>query len=241
MSLDLVFSDGLAQKQQRRIGSVTLQKLERGEKGLEHHIQAEAQQLVETLARAKGMWCSAAGVFSGRQKYLRIIFVLALEKNLMHYLFPNRNTNCRWFPIRSLAPVRNPNSNRRVWIDTFLLTASFAGQHLDPLLPITNSVCNGISAAVFGHRFPAEDEEFRNLTEAIGVALKYGGSFVYAVSRLLLASESDSSLKGPTPSPIYGELLWWKLKCWTKPGVSKHFGQRAASNIWPGVLGKINK
>ncbi|KAJ6651360.1 hypothetical protein lerEdw1_021039 [Lerista edwardsae] len=105
---DLVFSNGHAQKQQRLIDQVTLQKLGRGEKGLEQQIQEEAQQLVKALARAKG-------------------------------------------------------------------------QPLDPLVPITNSVCNGISAVVFGHRFPVEDEEFRKLTEAIDVALKYGGSFIYAL------------------------------------------------------------
>ncbi|XP_066475035.1 cytochrome P450 2J6-like [Tiliqua scincoides] len=88
-----------------------MQKLEMGEKGMEHQLREEAQQLVETLAHAKG-------------------------------------------------------------------------QPLDPLLPITHSVCNGISAVVFGHRFSVEDEGFAKLIGATDVALKYGGSFIYALHEM---------------------------------------------------------
>lgn len=55
MSLDLVTSNGLSQKQQKMIGQVTVQKLKLGEKGMERQLREEAQQLVEALAHAKGM------------------------------------------------------------------------------------------------------------------------------------------------------------------------------------------
>ncbi|XP_062987908.1 cytochrome P450 2J1-like [Elgaria multicarinata webbii] len=50
----LVDSKGHTWKQQRRFAVVTLRKLGLGKKGMEHQIQEEAQQLVETFARAKG-------------------------------------------------------------------------------------------------------------------------------------------------------------------------------------------
>ncbi|XP_062987899.1 cytochrome P450 2J2-like [Elgaria multicarinata webbii] len=50
----LILSNGHTWKQQRRFAVVTLQKLGVGKKGMEHQIQEEAQQLVETFARAKG-------------------------------------------------------------------------------------------------------------------------------------------------------------------------------------------
>ncbi|XP_054838711.1 cytochrome P450 2J2-like [Eublepharis macularius] len=50
----IIFSSGHTWKQQRKFGLVTLRKLGLGKKGVENQIQEEAQQLVETFARAKG-------------------------------------------------------------------------------------------------------------------------------------------------------------------------------------------
>nr|XP_056705946.1 cytochrome P450 2J5-like [Euleptes europaea] len=50
----IVFSNGHIWKQQRKFGMVTLRKLGLGKKGMEHQIEEEAHQLVETFARAKG-------------------------------------------------------------------------------------------------------------------------------------------------------------------------------------------
>ncbi|XP_062987896.1 cytochrome P450 2J5-like [Elgaria multicarinata webbii] len=50
----LIFSNGHTWKQQRRFAVVTMRKLGLGKKGMEHQIQKEAQQLVETFARANG-------------------------------------------------------------------------------------------------------------------------------------------------------------------------------------------
>ncbi|XP_020671421.3 cytochrome P450 2J6 [Pogona vitticeps] len=50
----IMFSNGHTWKQQRRFGLVTLRKLGLGKKGMERQIEEEAQQLVETFARAKG-------------------------------------------------------------------------------------------------------------------------------------------------------------------------------------------
>nr|XP_060622745.1 cytochrome P450 2J5-like [Anolis sagrei ordinatus] len=109
---DLVFSNGHIWKQQRQIGQATMQKLQLGEKSMEHQIEKEAQQLVEMFARAKG-------------------------------------------------------------------------QPLDPLLPISNSVCNMICAVAFGHRYPMEDKSFQKLTKDIELAVQSGGSFIYTFFNLL--------------------------------------------------------
>ncbi|XP_054839180.1 cytochrome P450 2J5-like isoform X2 [Eublepharis macularius] len=50
----IIFSNGHTWKQQRKFGLVTLRKLGLGKKGMEHQIQEEAHQLVETFACAKG-------------------------------------------------------------------------------------------------------------------------------------------------------------------------------------------
>ncbi|XP_062987922.1 cytochrome P450 2J2-like [Elgaria multicarinata webbii] len=50
----IILSNGHTWKQQRRFSLVTLRKLGLGKKGMEHQIKEEAQQLVETFARAKG-------------------------------------------------------------------------------------------------------------------------------------------------------------------------------------------
>ncbi|XP_044290563.1 cytochrome P450 2J5-like, partial [Varanus komodoensis] len=66
------------------------------------------------------------------------------------------------------------------------LVESFAlvkGRPLDPLSLITKSVCNVVCAVAFGHRFSTEDKSFQLLTEAIDIALKHGGSFVYTLLR----------------------------------------------------------
>ncbi|XP_025031524.1 cytochrome P450 2J5-like [Python bivittatus] len=61
------------------------------------------------------------------------------------------------------------------------LFARTEGQAFDPALPITNSVCNNICAAVFGHRFSTDDKDFLELMEAIQVSLKFGGSFFHGL------------------------------------------------------------
>ncbi|XP_062987897.1 cytochrome P450 2J5-like [Elgaria multicarinata webbii] len=50
----ILLSNGHNWKKQRKFGVVTLRKLGLGKKGMEHQIQEEAQQLVETFARANG-------------------------------------------------------------------------------------------------------------------------------------------------------------------------------------------
>ncbi|XP_060098783.1 cytochrome P450 2J2-like isoform X1 [Heteronotia binoei] len=50
----IVLSNGHTWKQQRKFGLVTMRKLGLGKKGMEHQIQEEAHQLVETFACAKG-------------------------------------------------------------------------------------------------------------------------------------------------------------------------------------------
>ncbi|XP_062987901.1 cytochrome P450 2C15-like [Elgaria multicarinata webbii] len=50
----IILSNSHTWKQQRQFAVVTLRKLGLGKKGMEHQIQEEAQQLVETFARAKG-------------------------------------------------------------------------------------------------------------------------------------------------------------------------------------------
>ncbi|XP_015271998.1 PREDICTED: cytochrome P450 2J2-like, partial [Gekko japonicus] len=50
----IILSNGHNWKQQRKFGLVTLRKLGLGKKGVEHQIEEEAHQLVETFARAKG-------------------------------------------------------------------------------------------------------------------------------------------------------------------------------------------
>ncbi|XP_048362909.1 cytochrome P450 2J2-like [Sphaerodactylus townsendi] len=49
----IMFSNGHTWKEQRKFGIVTMRKLGLGKKGVEHQIQEEAQQLIETFARAK--------------------------------------------------------------------------------------------------------------------------------------------------------------------------------------------
>ncbi|XP_042315808.1 cytochrome P450 2J5-like [Sceloporus undulatus] len=66
-------------------------------------------------------------------------------------------------------------------VETF---ACAKGQPLDPLLPVANSVCNVVCAVAFGHRFPTDDETFQRLVKDIDLALKAGGSFIYALYRL---------------------------------------------------------
>ncbi|XP_007442968.1 cytochrome P450 2C31-like [Python bivittatus] len=50
----IMFSNGKTWKQQRQFGKAILQKLGQMKKGLEHHIEEEACQLVETFAHKKG-------------------------------------------------------------------------------------------------------------------------------------------------------------------------------------------
>ncbi|XP_066475311.1 cytochrome P450 2J2-like [Tiliqua scincoides] len=58
------------------------------------------------------------------------------------------------------------------------------GQPLDPVLPITNSICNVICTLAFGHRYCLEDKEFLKLMEALESFLKFPGSlfhFLYEI------------------------------------------------------------
>ncbi|XP_015272673.1 PREDICTED: cytochrome P450 2J2-like [Gekko japonicus] len=50
----IMLSNGHTWKQQRKFGIATMRKLGLGKKGMEHQIEEEAHQLVETFARAKG-------------------------------------------------------------------------------------------------------------------------------------------------------------------------------------------
>ncbi|XP_015272672.1 PREDICTED: LOW QUALITY PROTEIN: cytochrome P450 2J2-like [Gekko japonicus] len=50
----IILSNGHTWKQQRKFGLVTMRKLGLGKKGVEHQIEEEAHQLVETFAREKG-------------------------------------------------------------------------------------------------------------------------------------------------------------------------------------------
>ncbi|XP_015265202.1 PREDICTED: cytochrome P450 2J5-like [Gekko japonicus] len=50
----IILSNGHTWKQQRKFGLATMRKLGLGKKGLEHQIEEEAHQLVETFARVKG-------------------------------------------------------------------------------------------------------------------------------------------------------------------------------------------
>ncbi|XP_054838894.1 cytochrome P450 2J2-like [Eublepharis macularius] len=50
----IILANGHTWKQQRKFGLVTLRKLGLGKKGIEHQIEEEAYQLVETFSRAKG-------------------------------------------------------------------------------------------------------------------------------------------------------------------------------------------
>ncbi|XP_015272680.1 PREDICTED: cytochrome P450 2J2-like [Gekko japonicus] len=50
----IILSNGHTWKQQRKFGLATMRKLGLGKKGVEHQIEEEAHQLVETFARAKG-------------------------------------------------------------------------------------------------------------------------------------------------------------------------------------------
>ncbi|XP_054839592.1 cytochrome P450 2J2-like isoform X2 [Eublepharis macularius] len=50
----MILSNGHTWKQQRKCGIVAMRKLGLGNKGLEHQIQQEAQQLIETFASSKG-------------------------------------------------------------------------------------------------------------------------------------------------------------------------------------------
>ncbi|XP_048361667.1 cytochrome P450 2J5-like [Sphaerodactylus townsendi] len=52
--MGIIFSNGHAWKQQRKFALVTLRKMGLGKKGMEHQIEEEAHQLLQTFANAKG-------------------------------------------------------------------------------------------------------------------------------------------------------------------------------------------
>ncbi|XP_067322436.1 cytochrome P450 2J2-like [Anolis sagrei] len=76
------------------------------------------------------------------------------------------------------------------------------GQPFDPKLPITNSVSNVTCNMLFGHRFPLEDENFKQLVDAIGFTSKFGGSFGH----------------------ILFELFPWIMKCLPGPHIKAREG-----------------
>uniref|UniRef100_A0A670JYF4 Uncharacterized protein n=1 Tax=Podarcis muralis TaxID=64176 RepID=A0A670JYF4_PODMU len=78
-----------------------------------------------------------------------------------------------------------PLSVRTGAAELTLVELYFAGQPLDPSMPITNSVSNVICAVAFGHRFALEDERFQKLIEAMDFSLKFIGSFVHALCEIL--------------------------------------------------------
>ncbi|XP_067322380.1 cytochrome P450 2H1-like [Anolis sagrei] len=58
------------------------------------------------------------------------------------------------------------------------------GQPFDPALPIINSISNVTCNMLFGHRFPLEDENFKELVDAIEFISKFGGSFGHILFEL---------------------------------------------------------
>ncbi|NXG44552.1 CP2J6 protein, partial [Psilopogon haemacephalus] len=55
------------------------------------------------------------------------------------------------------------------------------GIAVDPSFPIVHAVSNVICAVVFGHRFPLEDEIFRQLIEASSCMLAFANSYYYYI------------------------------------------------------------
>ncbi|NXL90979.1 CP2J2 protein, partial [Alectura lathami] len=51
------------------------------------------------------------------------------------------------------------------------------GRPVDPSFPIVHSVANVICAVVFGHRFPLQDETFRQLMQAYNWLVAFGNSY----------------------------------------------------------------
>uniref|UniRef100_H9GFR6 Uncharacterized protein n=1 Tax=Anolis carolinensis TaxID=28377 RepID=H9GFR6_ANOCA len=84
--------------------------------------------------------------------------------------------------------VGKKNMEHQIEEEALQLVEMFArakGQPLDPLLPISNSVCNMVCAVAFGHRYPMEDDSFQKLTKDIELAVQSGGSFIYTLYSLL--------------------------------------------------------
>ncbi|KAJ7324695.1 hypothetical protein JRQ81_017715 [Phrynocephalus forsythii] len=63
--------------------------------------------------------------------------------------------------------------------------AQAKGEPLDPLSPLINSVSSMICTVAFARQYSIKDKAFRKLTEELERALKSGGSFIYALHRML--------------------------------------------------------
>ncbi|XP_060622746.2 cytochrome P450 2J5-like [Anolis sagrei] len=88
--------------------------------------------------------------------------------------------------MRKLGTGRK-SMESQIEVDAQKLVEIFArekGQPFDPALPIINSVSNVTCIMLFGHRFPLEDENFKELIDAIECTFKFGGSPVHILFEL---------------------------------------------------------
>ncbi|XP_067322187.1 cytochrome P450 2J6-like [Anolis sagrei] len=88
--------------------------------------------------------------------------------------------------MRKLGTGRK-SMESQIEVDAQKLVEIFAcekGQPFDPALPIINSVSNVTCNMLFGHRFPLEDENFKELVDSIEFITKFGGSLGHILFEL---------------------------------------------------------